>query len=272
MLINCNMLHAPLYRVLISGVYAAYTRPSLVIWRRSVSAEASCPRSPNRWSRLLYVFLAIVLPFSDGSNIGGWRPRGPLRVVFIMFWMDPDEIVEATWSEFTQLYRDQHKCVTVSEYDHEEKPVVYTKDTPSPTAGRIYLVQVQGEIVCDDADQQQIVCNEQQQSKDYFPQPILTCYFIQTHKGILSTLPSPLKNSMSTAQYCTSIYQHQHLYLHLYVYLYLHLHPHIVLALTHSLFALPAAPAPHIHAISLALKRSLSARTFVHNTLLFAHS
>lgn len=102
-----------------------------------------------------------------------------------MFWMDPDPVepVEATWSDFTQLYRDQHKCVTVSEYDHEEKPVVYTRSTPSPAAAKIYLVKVQGVLVCNDGEANGDQSKDIVPSTDYFPQPIITSYFIQSHKG-----------------------------------------------------------------------------------------
>lgn len=137
----------------------------------------------------------------------------------------PDETVEVLFPNFSHLYRDLHKCVTVSEYDHEEKPVVYTL-VPSDAATVSLLKQLktklpakkpppststEAEAEVTDTSLDTDTCDPSQN----LPQTILTCYFIQTHKGTASlcTVPSML----SVLVVLLRTYIHAHIYTHLHI-------------------------------------------------------
>lgn len=81
-------------------------------------------------------------------------------------WLKTPEPKEATWSEISQAFIEYYKCITYSEIDHEERPVIYTNVPSLPVGGKGF-----GDI-------------------DFTPITFLTCYFIQTHKGnVVATRP-----------------------------------------------------------------------------------
>lgn len=73
-------------------------------------------------------------------------------------WLKTPEPKEATWSEISQTFIEYYKCITFSQIDREELPVVYTNVPSLPVA-------------------------EESFSVEFNPITFLTCYFIQTHKG-----------------------------------------------------------------------------------------
>lgn len=77
-------------------------------------------------------------------------------------WLKTPELKEASWSEINKTFIEYYKCITYSEIDHEEFPIVYTNVPSLPVI-----------------------------SKEDFSEPItfLTCYFIHTHKG-RNTIPN----------------------------------------------------------------------------------
>lgn len=81
-------------------------------------------------------------------------------------WLKTPEPKEATWSEISQAFIEYYKCITYSQIDREECPVIYTNVPSLPII-------------------------EEGFSADTKPITFLTCYFIQTHKG-----------SFSIAQWC----------------------------------------------------------------------
>lgn len=124
----------------------------------------------------------------------------------------PEEEPEVTWSEFTQLYLDLLKCVHVSEYDREERPIVYTVNVPSLPLAQLLISQYcckarangvsaqndqseddeseyesDSEDEDDDDDQQdssqEKTDNDEKEEEDLVPLTFLTCFFIHTHKG-----------------------------------------------------------------------------------------
>lgn len=118
-------------------------------------------------------------------------------------WRDPEPVeeIEVTWTEFTQLFKELYKCVHVSQYDHEEKPVIYTDLIPSSPLVQLFIEQFG--IQTNGVNQKPIQENEEteqtdgaEQNGEPAPQPepeepnlpltILTCFYIQTHQGIRS--------------------------------------------------------------------------------------
>lgn len=109
-------------------------------------------------------------------------------------WQEPEpeqeEVPEVTWSEFTQLYLDHLKCVHVSEWDREEKPIVYTDVVPSTALAQLlieqFCIQTNGvkepESVELDEDEEAEPVEEEIETPN-LPITLLTCFYIQTHKG-----------------------------------------------------------------------------------------
>nr|CAD7398073.1 unnamed protein product [Timema cristinae] len=84
-----------------------------------------------------------------------------------------EEPKEATWQEYSGLYRAHLKLVTLSECDHEEKPVCYTI-VPSAHA-----------------------CQVTPQTPES-PITFLSCYFIQSYKGKTTPVhPTEIRTSIS---------------------------------------------------------------------------
>lgn len=73
-------------------------------------------------------------------------------------WLKSPEPKEATWSEISQAYIEKFKCVTYSDIDREEHPVIYTNVPSIPVGGKGFNV-------------------------DFDPISVLSSYYIQTHKG-----------------------------------------------------------------------------------------
>lgn len=73
-------------------------------------------------------------------------------------WLKTAEPKEATWSEISQVYIEKYKCVTYSDIDREQRPVVYTNVPSVPIGGKGFDV-------------------------DFEPITFLTSFFIHTHKG-----------------------------------------------------------------------------------------
>lgn len=133
-------------------------------------------------------------------------------------WLLPDpeeeeEEKQTTWTEFTQLYLDLLKCVHVSEWDREEKPVVYTGVVPSlilrsllgenlnatskqlPITNQIGDNSLGEDYIQDDINGHQESDDEEEEEEDDLPDSpltILTCYYIHTHKG--TNMPSASAN------------------------------------------------------------------------------
>jgi len=82
---------------------------------------------------------------------------------------DSDEQPEATWEEFSCLYRAFLKFVTVSEFNKEEKPICY--GLPVPTD------------ICSIAAEKFATSSP----LDFIPLTFLTCYTFQTYKGKVLT-------------------------------------------------------------------------------------
>jgi hypothetical protein len=72
-------------------------------------------------------------------------------------WDETERQKEASWSEFTGLYRAFLKKVTVSEIDREERPVCYTCVPSNASVEKSIL--------------------------DFVPITFLSCFFVQTGKG-----------------------------------------------------------------------------------------
>lgn len=132
-------------------------------------------------------------------------------------WLNADPAEEeeevATWNNFAQLYLDLLKCVHVSECDREEKPVVYLDIVPSsplkglldeqyplpkrlqPQAPLEDIQEDNGDRNGDGDDQDNENENENAQQDvdegilesfeglELPPITLLTCFYIQTHKG-----------------------------------------------------------------------------------------
>lgn len=112
---------------------------------------------------------------------------------------EKEEEPEVTWSEFTQLFLEQYKCVHVSEYDREEKPIVYTDVVPSFALSKLLIEQFCPEYqtngVSESAEpdengetEEQDEEEESEQEIPVLPITLLTCFYIQTHKGELRLL------------------------------------------------------------------------------------
>lgn len=128
------------------------------------------------------------------SAISRSRDRAP-NVINMYSWVNAEteeEEKEATWSDVAQLYLDLLKCVHVSECDREEKPVVYLGIVPSDPLKEILIEQypLLKRLNNGDGKTQDNVDNgaDEESSEDEEdlvlpPITLLTCFYIQTHKG-----------------------------------------------------------------------------------------
>lgn len=117
--------------------------------------------------------------------------------------IEPVEEPEVTWTEFTQLFRELYKCVHVSEYDREEKPVFYSELVPSGPLVQVFIdhfglktngvnqqepdTEANGQTEEDTANQNGQPEEQPEPEEPNLPITLLTCYYIQTHKGIRSS-------------------------------------------------------------------------------------
>lgn len=76
--------------------------------------------------------------------------------------MWPSDVEEATWEEYSELYKKFYRTITVSEYDRRHKSVVYCTEQNIPTTEET----VNGCI------------------SDIAPINFQTHYYIVTHQGI----------------------------------------------------------------------------------------
>lgn len=132
-------------------------------------------------------------------------------------WLRPSpepeqEVPEATWTEFAHLYLDQLRCVHVSQWDREERPIIYSGLIPSEQLCTLLIEdlgldqQANGEPVpqeqleSEESDSDALIQQKQvEETPDFFRFPItlLTCFYIQTHKGIHCVCPPCYANTLT---------------------------------------------------------------------------